>query len=446
MAEQIDTMAYSFQIKKITEKKSLLCIVGLGQVGLTAALAFLREGFRVVGYDVSEKLVEHLSKGITQIPEKAFGDLIIRFRKDNKFTVTNSPEVIADADIIIVCVPTPLDHTGLKADLTYLRNALEDVSKHVAQGRLIIVESTIPPETMKKFVIPTIEKLSGKKVGKELLVSFCPERMAPGNALQEYTENAKVIGANDDASSFVTFSLIKSFAQGDNIYQVDTTTAEISKLAENSYRDVNIAFANELANICEQSNVDVMEVIKLANTHPRVNIHRPGPGVGGPCLPKDPYLLMLGKQYEKSIIKTAREINDSMPEHVVDTLIRNINLNNKAKKNLKIGILGVSYKPDVNDSRYSPTAGMVSALIREGFVDIAVHDPYASESFGAKFNSDLYCVLRSSDCLIIATAHSVYSTITVNDFKEGSIIIDAARLLEKTNFPVNRFTYVALGA
>jgi UDP-N-acetyl-D-mannosaminuronic acid dehydrogenase len=446
MNEQIDAIAFSSQIKKITEKESLLCVIGLGQVGLTAALAFLTEGFKVVGYDVNERLVQDLLNGITHIPEKGFKELVTKFQKDNTFTLTTSPDVLSRADIIIICVPTPLDFTGLNADLTYLKKALEDVSKHLADGKLIIIESTIPPRTMKEFVIPTMEDLSGKKAGKEFLISFCPERMAPGNALQEYRDNAKIIGANDNASSFVAFSLLNSFAKG-NIYQVDTTTAEISKLAENSYRDVNIAFANELATICEQSKVDVMEVIKLANTHPRVNIHRPGPGVGGPCLPKDPYLLIMGKQYEKSIIKIAREINDSMPEHVADTLVRNTKfIDDKSKANLRIGILGVSYKSNVNDSRYSPTAAIISALRRKGFTDITIHDPYSNELFGAKFSSDLYSVLHSSDCLIIATAHSIYSSIRINDFKEGSVIIDAVRILDKRNFSTDKLTYVALGA
>jgi UDP-N-acetyl-D-mannosaminuronic acid dehydrogenase len=293
MAEQMDALDISSQIKKIADKDSVLCIVGLGQVGLTAALSFLREGFRLIGYDVNKKLVEDLSKGITYIPENGFKDLVTKFQKDNRFKLSTNPDLLSDADIITICVPTPLDPNGLKADLTYLGQALEDVSKYLSDGKLIIIESSIPPRTMKDFVIPTLENLSRKKAGKDFLISFCPERMTPGNALEEYINNAKIIGANDQASSFVTFSLLKSFAKGD-IYQVDTTTAEISKLAENSYRDVNIAFANELATICEQSDVDVLEVIKLANTHPRVNIHKPGPGVGGPCLPKDPYLLIMG--------------------------------------------------------------------------------------------------------------------------------------------------------
>jgi UDP-N-acetyl-D-mannosaminuronic acid dehydrogenase len=444
MAEQMDALDISSQIKKIADKDSVLCIVGLGQVGLTAALSFLREGFRVIGYDVNKKLVEDLSKGITYIPENGFKDLVTKFQKDNRFKLSTNPDLLSDADIITICVPTPLDPNGLKADLTYLGQALEDVSKYLSDGKLIIIESSIPPRTMKDFVIPTLENLSRKKAGKDFLISFCPERMTPGNALEEYINNAKIIGANDQASSFVTFSLLKSFAKGD-IYQVDTTTAEISKLAENSYRDVNIAFANELATICEQSDVDVLEVIKLANTHPRVNIHKPGPGVGGPCLPKDPYLLIMGKQYEKSIIKTAREINDSMPEHVVDILIKNIQLNDKVKEKLKIGILGVSYKSNVNDSRYSPTAAIISALRRRGFTNITVHDPYSSESFGASFSSDLYSLLSDNECLIIATAHSIYSSLASSDFREGSLIIDAVRILDNANLINSKLRYVALG-
>ena len=431
-------------INKINEKKSAICVVGLGQTGLPTALSFLKLGYSVVGYDVNESLVQNLVEGRSHIPEKGFKELITKFIQNKSFTVTTTANVLSDSDVVIICVATPLDDTGFRADLTFLKKAIEDVAKYLTKEKLIIIESTIPPRTMKEFVIPMIEHLCEKKAGIDFLISFCPERITPGNALQEFINNARIIGANDESSYLATFSLFKNLTKG-SIYRADTTTAEISKLAENSYRDINIAFANELAIICEQSNADVMDVISLANTHPRVNIHKPGPGVGGPCLPKDPYLLITREQFEPSIVKVARSINDSMPARVVDSLVRNIDFNKK-RKNLNVVVLGVSYKADVNDTRHSPTKGIILALRKEGFVNIVVHDPYSNESFGANFSADLHSVLREADCVIIATGHFIYSSLSTNDFKKGCIIMDAVRLLNERNFVNGEVSYISFGA
>jgi UDP-N-acetyl-D-mannosaminuronic acid dehydrogenase len=432
-------------IKKLDEKQAVICVVGLGQVGLPTALSFLDFGYRVVGYDVNEKLIRYLQEGISPSPEKGVKTLITRFIQNKSFSLSSVTNVLSPADVIIICVATPLDDTGFGADLSFLNRAIEDVTKNLINLKLIVIESTLPPGTMKEYVIPLIEQLSKKKAGSDFLISFCPERISPGNALQEFTENDRIIGANDEVSYLSTFSLFKDLNKG-KIYHTDTTTAEISKLAENSYRDVNIAFANELAIICEQSNTDVQEVIRLANTHPRVNIHKPGPGVGGPCLPKDPYFLIMGKNFAKSIVKTARSINDSMPSHVVDILMRTIRSNKKSKENLNVLILGGSYKSDVNDTRYSPTQSIVFDLKRESFQNITVHDPYSNESFGAKFSSDLNSVLTKADCVIIATGHSMYSSLSTNDFKKGCIIVDAVRLLSKNDFLNSGLIYLAVGA
>jgi UDP-N-acetyl-D-mannosaminuronic acid dehydrogenase len=432
-------------IKKLDEKQAVICVVGLGQVGLPTALSFLDFGYRVRGYDVNEKLIRYLQEGISPSPEKGVKALITRFIQNKSFSLSAVTNVLSSADVIIICVATPLDDTGFGADLSFLNRAIEDVTKNLINLKLIVIESTLPPGTMKEYVIPLIEQLSKKKAGSDFLISFCPERISPGNALQEFTENDRIIGANDEVSYLSTLSLFKNLNKG-KIYHTDTTTAEISKLAENSYRDVNIAFANELAIICEQSNTDVQEVIRLANTHPRVNIHKPGPGVGGPCLPKDPYFLIMGKNFAKSVVKTARSINDSMPSHVVDILMRTIRSNKKSKENLNVLILGGSYKSDVNDTRYSPTQSIVFDLKRERFQNITVHDPYSNESFGAKFSSDLNSVLTDADCVIIATGHSMYSSLSTNDFKKGCIIVDAVRLLSKSDFLNSGLIYLAVGA
>lgn len=434
----------SILMKKIMSKSCTVCIVGLGQVGLPTALAFLNAGFRVLGFDINEQLVKGIQDGKSHIPEKGFNELIKKFTKDESFVVTTNSEMISTADIIISCVATPLEPSTRVADMSFLEQAIRNIANNLTTEKLIVIESTVPPLTMKEFIIPMIEKLSRKSVGKHFLISFCPERIAPGNALEEFAKNSRIIGANDDASYDATLALFKHVSTG-ALQRADTTAAEMAKLAENTYRDTNIALANELAIICEQSATDVAEVIRLANTHPRVNIHQPGPGVGGPCLPKDPYLLIAKEHIEHSLVRTARTINDLMPGHVVDVITHYIESNGRSKQS-SFGVLGVSYKPNVEDTRYSPTKGIIIALKEKGYVDLCVHDPYTSDSFGARYNPDLSSILIDSDCVIIATAHTVYSTLKSEQFKKGSIIMDSVRILNRNDFKSKDITYLALGA
>lgn len=431
--------------KKIETRSAVICVVGLGQVGLPTALSFLKLGYKVIGFDINEKLVENIRFGDNSLPEDGIKDLTSKFLRNGSFRLSTDRNVLSSADVIIVCVHTPLDKSSNKANMSYLNTAITSISEYLDVVKLIIIESSIPPGTTKGHIIPLIERLSNKRAYADFLISFCPERIAPGNALKEFVENDRIVGVNDDQSYSLTHSLFMDLTRG-KIYRTDTTTAEITKLAENSYRDINIAFANELAIICEKSNSDVKDVIKLANTHPRVNIHRPGPGVGGPCLPKDPYLLIMGNDLEKSIVKTARWINDSMPTHIVDILVSTLISNNLNKNSVNVLILGISYKPDVNDSRYSPTKDIVVGLKNEGIKNIAVHDPFTDDPLGAKFNHDLNSALSMADCVIVSTGHTVYSSLNANDFKEGCIIVDAARSLDKERFECERLTYIALGS
>jgi len=445
MSDTIELEAsYNELAKKIEEKTAVICVVGLGQVGLPTALSFLNLDYKVIGFDINETLIEKLRLGVDYLPEDGIKHLTTKFLRNGSFRLSNKRDVISSADVIIVCVHTPLDRSHSNANMSYLRTAIASISDYLNKLKLIIIESTIPPGTTKEYILPLIERLSNKRAYEDFLIAFCPERISPGHALQEFIENDRIIGANDEHSFRLTYNLFKNLTRG-KIYRTDTTTAEITKLAENSYRDINIAFANELAIICEKSNSDVNDVIRLANTHPRVNIHRPGPGVGGPCLPKDPYLLIMGKDLEKSIVKTARLINDSMPTHIVDMLMSTLHLSKLSKNNLNVLILGISYKPDVNDTRYSPTRDIIVCLKNEGIRNIVVHDPFTEDPLGAKFNQDLNSALGTADCVIIATGHTLYSSLGANDFKRGSIIVDAVRSLNKNNVNENGLIYIALG-
>ncbi len=430
--------------QKIKNRDANILILGLGQVGLPTALAFLDAGYKTIGLDINTSLVDKLNSGFCPIPEKDFGALINRYLGEGRFSITDNSDSLANADVVIICVPTPLNKPRTNADLHLLDEAVATLGSKLTGMKLIIIESTIPPRTMKDRVIPKLESVSGRKSGVNFLVSFCPERISPGNALKEFSNNDRLIGAEDPTSLHATFELLSNVTKG-SIHQTDSVTAEVSKLAENSYRDVNIAFANELALICEQNQVGVKDVIRFANTHPRVNIHSPGPGVGGPCLPKDPYLLLANFNAQNSIVRTARWINDKMPEHAANLVLSKVVHSRNSTNEIRVLILGSSYKPDVNDSRNSPTEMIVSRLKGEGISNITIHDPYSTETFGAKTTSDLYGSLAESNYVILATAHSDYLQLGPNMFRKGAVILDTVRLFDKSEFIECGLDYISIG-
>lgn len=431
-------------VKKIIGKEAKILILGLGQVGLPTAMAFLERGYAAIGFDINEQLVHKINSGISPLPEKNFSEILSKHLISKKFTATCNPDSILSADVIIVCVPTPLNNSRTNADLTVLQEAIQIIGKKINRMKLIIIESTIPPGTMKKYVIPKMESITGKKAGEGFLVSFCPERISPGNALKEFLSNNRLIGAEDAKSLSSTFNLLSHVTDG-KIFQTDTSTAELSKLAENAFRDVNIAFANELALICESYGVDSSEVIRLANSHPRVNIHSPGPGVGGPCLPKDPYLLVADLKAKNSLVRTARMINDKMPQHVVDLILNTAIASDDQIGKMTVLILGSSYKPNVNDTRNSPTELIVQRLREVGITDITIHDPFTSDTFGAKSTHDLSESLSTAKCVILATAHSTYLNLKPEMFHRDAIVLDTVRLLKRKEFSATGPRYISIG-
>jgi UDP-N-acetyl-D-mannosaminuronic acid dehydrogenase len=439
----------SIDIPKFTDKiigrKAIVGVLGLGQVGLPTALCVLNANYKVIGIDKDEKLINYITSGKSPLPENGFEILIKRFLSNNLLKVSTSSSMLSESDIIIVCVPTPLNELTFDANLSYLKDALTEISNLLDKQKLIIIESTIPPNTIKYVLIPHLENKSGKKAGEDFLMSYCPERISPGNALIEFTNNARIIGADDADTLNLTNLFLRNITKGE-IMLSKSTTAEISKLAENSFRDLNIAFANELAIICEKAGADVLEVIRLANTHPRVNIHLPGPGVGGPCLTKDPYLLIQDNALDSSLIKLARITNDSMPDHIIRTLLKALEGNSNFEQ-FNILLLGIAYKPGVNDTRKSPTIDIISKLKEHGMVNIFVHDPFASESFGAIMVTEgIDSALNNFDCVITVTAHPQYKELDKSLFKESCIIVDAARIFENDYFNNTKIRYLPLGS
>jgi len=285
-----------------------ICVLGLGYIGLPTALLLAKSGFEVIGVDVNERVVKALNQGQLHISEPGLLELFEEVQWN--FTAQTA---VPEADIYLIAVPTPLNtHTRI-SDLKYVRSAAEMIYPHLQKGNLVILESTVPPCTSEKLVIPILEK-SGLKAG-EFRYVHCPERAIPGKTLYEMIRNDRIVGGIDDESVASARTVYSSYVQG-RIYLTDVTTAEFVKLIENTYRDINIAIANEFAQVAEDCGVNVWEGIDLANKHPRVNILQPGPGVGGHCIAVDPWFLTESST-KTGLIQLARESNDSMPNYVI---------------------------------------------------------------------------------------------------------------------------------
>jgi len=435
-------------LSKIRRRTARVVVLGLGYVGLHQAAMLAKVGFKVVGIDQKSKIVEAISKGCISINQPELNDLVKQVTEKKLLKATlNGSAAARQADIIIICVPTPIKEDKMP-NLSCIEDSCKTIAHNLSKGKLIIVESTLPPKTTKTFIAAILEKDSGLKCGLDFWLACCPERITPGKMLKEFAYNDRIIGGYNAESAEVAAEFFKTFAKG-NILITDANTAEVAKLAENTFRDVNIAFANQLALICEQTGVDVLEAIRLANTHPRVNIHMPGSGVGGPCIPKDPYLLPhLSKPMDYSIIEAARQINDYMPKHIVKLILQALKNKGKDVKNSKIAILGTAYKGDVDDSRLSPSEPIIHSLIRLS-AETTVYDPHCNESFKAKKANSLREAIKGADCLVIITDHTQFKKLDIREIKtlmnSRPAIIDGRRILNPYEAKKLGFLYYGLG-
>ena len=305
-----------------------------------------------------------------------------------------------EANAFIIAVPTPLTKEK-KADMSLVKKATESIVPYLKKGNIVILESTSPTGTVKNLIIPILKK-RGLKIGEELYVGYCPERVLPGQILFELVNNNRIIGGVNRKSAEKIKYLYQTFVKGE-MYLTDTTTAEMCKLVENTYRDVNIAFVNELSKICENIGANIWEVIKLCNKHPRINIHQPGPGVGGHCLAVDPWFIVEKSPNLARIIKLARETNDSMPQFIfnkIENLLKNI------KGIKKVTILGITYKANIDDTRESPIINLISLLEKRDY-KISVVDPHVKE-FRYKLEN-VTDAAEGSDLLILAVNHKAVS-------------------------------------
>jgi UDP-N-acetyl-D-mannosaminuronic acid dehydrogenase len=308
----------------------------------------------------------------------------------------------------------------------------------------------VPPGTIKSLVVETLEERSGLKCGCDFWLAYCPERIAPGRAVREFAENARIVGGYDSDSADVAAQLFKTVTKGE-ILKTDCASAEVAKVAENTFRFVNIAFANELALICEQVGVDVMEVVRLTNTHPRVNIHKAGFGVGGPCVPKDPYLLLhsvVGTDFRSRVIEPSGELNEFMLRHAVELVVKGLKKVGKNVKGSKVAVLGVAYKAEVDDVRNSPADQIVGELMNLG-AEVVVYDPFCEESFGAKRVQNHWEAVERSDCIVTVTDHKLFRGLSLRKTRtlmsEHPVIVDGRRIFEPSEAKKLGFTYYGIG-
>ena len=378
-----------------------ICVIGLGYIGLPTACTFADQGIEVVGVDNNPQIITGLQQGKLHLFEPGLEELVQRVLSTGKLRVSSQPE---PADAFIIAVPTPF-HDGKKADMSYVRSACDAIVPHLHRGNLVVLESTSPPRTTSDLVLPILER-SGLRAGIDFLLAYSPERVLPGRILHELVENARVIGGIDPASAKAGADLYRIIVRG-QIIQTDATTAEMVKLMENTYRDVNIAVANEFSRLAQHFNIDIWEAIQIANLHPRVNILSPGPGVGGHCISVDPWFLVESAPDLTPLIRTAREVNDSQPEFVLNQVKKILgNLHGKT-----IAAFGLAYKPDVDDFRESPAVHCVELLQKAGAI-VRVHEPFLKGKIpGIKTFATAAETAQSTDLILLLVNHSAFHEI-----------------------------------
>jgi UDP-N-acetyl-D-mannosaminuronic acid dehydrogenase len=376
----------------------MINVIGLGYIGLPTALMFAKSGVEVVGTDLNGKLVESLSKGKLTFEEKGLEDLFNN-ALDNGIKFTNEYQ---RTDTYIIAVPTPYINSSKKLDPQNVISAVNQVLDIYEKGAIIIIESTISPGSIDRYVRPEIKK-RGLVTGKDVHLAHAPERIIPGNMIYELENNPRTIGADEPEIAEKVKYLYSKFCMAE-IVVTDIRSSEMSKVVENTYRDINIAFANELAKICRVDNMDVYEIIRIANKHPRVNILQPGPGVGGHCISVDPWFLVGDYPDLTNLILTARKINDFMPTHVLKR-IRDIMREHNIKDISKVGLYGLTYKENVADTRESPTLQLLERMDEHLAFGVKVFDPLVKERIVDHQFMNFEDFINEIEILVIMVGH-----------------------------------------
>jgi len=405
---------------------SKVCVIGLGYIGLPTASILATQGHSVVGVDVNPRVVKILNAGNVHIIEPDLDTVVSAAVKSKHLIARGKP---VPADVFMICVPTPMDPLTKKADLSFVVSASESIVRFLRKGNLVIVESTIPPDTTAELVVPILRK-SGLRIGSDLFVAHCPERVLPGKILTEMVQNHRVIGGLNKRSAEAAQSLYRSFVKGE-IYLTDLKTAEMVKLVENSYRDVNIAFANEVSSLCEASGINPWRLIELTNKHPRVKVLSPGPGVGGHCIAVDPWFLVERFPDTAKLIRQAREVNDARPAYIARKILQ---LAGK-KSSITVGCLGLTYKANIDDIRESPALDIVRHLLGAFPGRLLVSDPYVKKIPGIPL-VPWTKTMAEADVLVLLVDHREFRQLP-DKRRRGQVIIDTRGLWQQSNHPTH---------
>lgn len=385
-----------------------ITVVGLGYIGLPTAVVMAGAGHHVKGFDAKKEVCESLNKGRIHIVENHLQEAFTEVLENGCLEIVSE---IPASDIYVICVPTPFleEEQEKVADLSYVESAAREVAKVLKEGDLVILESTVPPHTT-AWMGEILSKVSGLPRA-EFYTAHCPERVLPGRILYELKHNDRIIGAEDPKAAQMTRELYETFVEEGNCYVCDDVTAELCKLAENTFRDINIAYANQLSMLCEKAGIDVFRLIQLANKHPRVSILTPGLGVGGHCLAVDPWFIVEKYQEDASLIRTAREINERKPFWVKDQIRKELG----GDLTKKIGILGMAYKPNIDDMRESPSLALAGALVSEGYQVFGCEPNSRSSEISGIPLLSLEALLNQCDYLVIALAHDEFQDEAVRE-------------------------------
>ncbi|MBF0718842.1 nucleotide sugar dehydrogenase [Staphylococcus sciuri] len=409
-----------------------LTTIGLGYIGLPTSIMFAKHGVDVVGVDINKEAVDKLNNGQIHIEEPGLQEAYEEVLAKNKFKASMQPE---KADAFIIAVPTPNNDDQYEScDISLVMGAVESIVPFLEKGNTVIVESTIAPRTTDDHVKPYLES-QGFEIGKDIFLVHCPERVLPGKILHELIHNNRIIGGITSACVEAGKRVYGTFVQGEMI-ETNAKTAEMSKLMENTYRDLNIALANELAMVCNHLDINVLEVIKMANKHPRVNIHLPGPGVGGHCLAVDPYFIIAKDPETTNLIQEGRRINRSMPQYVI----------NESKKILetlnghKVVVFGLTYKGDVDDVRESPAFDIYNDLRKENDIQVEAYDPHVELGFVQK---DIQKAVKDASLVLILSDHSEFKTLVEQDFEgmKDKVIFDTKNVVQSQFEQVKYYNY-----
>jgi UDP-N-acetyl-D-mannosaminuronic acid dehydrogenase len=426
---------------------STVCVHGMGYIGLPTATMLANYDHRVFGYDTDAEVRSKLRNGNVHFEEPGLRAFVTQALESEQLEITDE---VLPAKYHVICVPTPFDEESKEADLTYVRSAGRAVAEHLRRGDTVILESTVPPGTTEGVLGPILEE-SSLSAGDDFSLVHCPETVLPGNIITELRENNRIIGGVNAVSAESAVRLYESFVDGDIRTATDATVAEFVKLIQNTFRDVNIALANEIAMLADDYGVDARGAIDLANSHPRVDILQPGPGVGGHCLPIDPWFLGDGSD-RLDLISTARRINDGMPGYIIELLRDELG----DLRGRTIAILGVAYKGDVGDTRMSPGLALATQLQRADIAQpaatdggaetasgpaVTIHDPHVADS---TLNlSDLKTATTGADAIVIATDHDEFESLDPDDLRAwmaGDVVIDAKGALSASAWQRSGFT------